>query len=271
MNDLQDEYYEAELHKLLIEPLWAQPLFQAVNGTDFVDGVDSLLIAENRCGYGTAWLVNQVGEDTRIVALEPSRAMVDQARQRMEELTDRRIFFNAKGVTGLPYADQVFDGTMCINGLSTVRLLQLGLLELTRVTTLGGKVLIAVPLAGAFDSVYDLFEEALRERQLGDTVERMYALRQDMIGYSHLSDTAQECGLYDAEIREIGWEISFASGRDLSSSPLLGSLFMSYWLGTLRAEDRGPVLECIENAVDCYWTGSQFTTTVRAACLTARR
>jgi SAM-dependent methyltransferase len=271
MNEFHDDYQEAEVHRAVLEPLWTQPLFRAFDVDGFAEGVESLLIAESRCGYVPEQLVGSMSPGTRIMTLESSRAMLEQARQRIEDITDRRVFYTAQAVTGLSYADGVFDGTVCLDGLATIRLLRLGLSELARVTSMGGKVVIGVPLAGAFGSVYDLFDEALRANQLSDVVERMYLLRQELIGYSHLLDTATEFGLHDLQIREVGWEVSFASGRDLTTSPLLGSLFMSYWLGTLRAEDRQPVLDRIEEAVDVYWKDSSFTTTVRAACLTGRR
>ena len=132
-----NEHQEAVAHKAIMEKLWTEPLVDAYLDEFPAAQGSTVLVAEARCGYIPSKWVHQLGESTRIIALDPSRSMLDQARQRIDEDLQRRIFFVPQRINKLSYADGVFKGAVCLNGVSTRLQLQEGLAELARVVEPG--------------------------------------------------------------------------------------------------------------------------------------
>ena len=86
------EHQAAVAHKAVIEPLWTAPILRACKPVENVQGGSSVLVAEARCGYVPIEIVKDLPDDTRVIALDPSRAMLDQARQRVGEDIARRVY-----------------------------------------------------------------------------------------------------------------------------------------------------------------------------------
>ena len=65
-----NEHQEAVAHKAIMEKLWTEPLVGAYL-SEFPDVQESTaLVAEARCGYIPSQWVHQLGESTRIIALD---------------------------------------------------------------------------------------------------------------------------------------------------------------------------------------------------------
>ncbi|MEC9441918.1 MAG: class I SAM-dependent methyltransferase [Myxococcota bacterium] len=266
-----NEHQEAVAHKAIMEKLWTEPLVGAYLDEFPVAKSSTVLVAEARCGYIPSKWVHRLSESTRIIALDPSRSMLDQARQRIDEDLQRRIFFVPQRINKLSYADGVFKGAVCLNGVSTRLQLQEGLSELARVVEPGGKLLLAVPTMESFPEMYDMFDEALRAHKLDDVASRLLDLRETFLRENVLLSTARELGLHDLSIGTASWEVAFDSGRDVLMSPLLHETFFSQWIGAIRSADREYVLRYIADAIDTYFHERTFTTSVQAACLICTR
>ena len=266
-----DEHQAAMAHKAVVEPLWTEPLLKAAEPARFLGDAVSVLVAEARCGFVPLEMVDSLPENSRIIALDPSRAMLDQARQRLDEEDARRVFFVPQRVGDLSYAAGVFQGAVCLNGVSTPRQAEEALSELTRVTAPGGTVILGAPLRTAFPEFYDMLDEALRAHALHDVLGRMYELRESLLTPARLCDTAEQAGLLDVTVDEISWDVEFKSGQDLIMSPLVRETFFSQWIGIIRSADREPILRYVADAIDMYWNNTRFTCRIVAATMTALR
>lgn len=271
MKERLNEHHEAMAHKAVMEKLWTRPLVDAYLDDFPAPPSSTVLAAEARCGYVPMRWVEALPEDTRIIALDPSRSMLDQARQRIGEESQRRIFFVPQHINSLSYADGVFKAAVCLNGMTTARQLREGLSELARVVDAGGRLLVITPAADCFPEMYDMFTEALRAHRLEDVSQRLRDLRASFIHPSTLNAEARELGLHDIRIHRSSWKIAFESGREVLMSPLLRETFFSHWIGAIRSADREPVLRYIADAIDTYFHERVFTCTVRAACLSCTR
>lgn len=265
------EHQTALAHKAVIEPLWTQPVFQACNPVADIPDAASVLVAEARCGYVPIEVVKHLPADTRVIALDPSRSMLDQARPRIGEEMARRIFFVPQRVGDLSYADGVFRASLCLNGVTTTRQAREALSELARVTAPGGTVTLAAPLRSGFSEFYDMLDEALRAYSLHDVLGRMYELRASFLTPSKLADIATEAGLFEVVVDEASWEVEFKSGQELLMSPLVRETFFSHWIGLIRSADREPILRYISDAIDMYWHDRRFTCRVVAGCMSGLR
>lgn len=266
-----NEHQLALEHQHQVEPLWTAPLCEACDPLSMIPDASSILVAESRCGFIVERIKPKLSNDARIIALDPSRVMLDQARVRFSEDDISNVFFVPQSVNKLSYADEVFRASICFNGLLTVEETNLGLSELARVTGRGGVVAVALPLQGSFPEFYDILDEAFRAHQLHDVLGRMYKLQQSFVTPSRLYDMAQEASLFDPVIHELSWDISFESGRAMLHSALVRETFFPYWASIIRSSDREPIFRYVMDAIDTYWHNREFKCKIVAGCLTALR
>lgn len=269
MTDAGNEHQVAVAHKAVVERLWTAPVFESCAEVLTVPAASSLLVAEARCGYVPLRIADTLPEDTRVIALDPSRAMLDQARQRFDESSQRRVFFVPQRVNSLSYADDVFKASMCFNGVVTLRHAEEAVSELSRVTAAGGQVILSVPLRDSFQEFYDILDEALRAHQLHDVLGRMYDLQNTLLTAGRIAEIAEVNGLHDVKVDEVSWDVAFESGQQLLHSPLIRETFFPHWIGVVRSSDREPIMRYIADAVDTYWHDETLTCRVKALTLTA--
>lgn len=266
-----NEHKAAIEHRESVEPLWTQPVFEACDPLSSITDASSVLIAEARCGYIPEKMMPNLPIGARIIALDPNRAMLDQARTRFEGENESNIFFVPQAVDKIAYANDVFRASICLNDLVSVEETKRGLSELARVTSPGGTVMAAVPLQGSFPEFYDILDEAFRAHKLHDVLGRMYKLRRSFLTPSYLHDLAKDASLIDPIVDEISWEVSFESGHALLHSPLVRETFFPHWMSIIRSSDREPILRYVIDAIDTYWHNREFVCKIVAGSVTALR
>ncbi|MGM0558272.1 MAG: class I SAM-dependent methyltransferase [Myxococcota bacterium] len=269
MEESEAENEAVVAHREVVERLWTAPLLDAAGDLLPFPSEATVLIAAARCGRVPLYFDEHLSEDSRIIAVENNRDFLDEARSRAEEAGVDRIFFVGQRPTDLSYADGVFKGVVCLNGLVTSRQVEEATAELARVASDGGRLTVAAPLVSSFDVFYDMLEEALRQHDLNHVRDRVGELRDSLMTSARLLRSAKDNGLVDIEISEFEWEVGFDSGLDFLQSPLLRETFFPHWIGIIRSSERDTVLRYIADAIDTYWHEREFSATVRASVLTA--
>lgn len=265
------EHPTVRAHRDVVERLWTQPLLELC-GPELPRPLDAtVLSAESRCGAVVLRWFEELPEGTRMMALDSSGPMLDEARERMAEEDLRRVFFVQQRVNALSYADGVFDATLCLHGMITGRQAREGLEELVRVTAPGGEVVAAFPVVESFSEFYDLVDEAIRALDLEGAFERLQELRGNLLSQAQIAAIGSELEVEAVELSELSWEIAFSSGRKFLESPLIQETFFPHWVGAIRFSEREEVLRYVERAIDTYWKGRSFTTEVRAILLKAQK
>lgn len=272
MHDRLDEHQQSLAHQAVTEHLWTRPLLDALLPTlGILDG-QSILIAESRCGYMPLRLASVVEADTRIMALDPSRAMLDDARVRIPEDMSGRVFFVSQPVHALSYADDVFQCAMCMHGLNTLESLRAGFAELVRVTQRGGRVVLSVPAQGSFPEVVDMFREAMTAHALDSALRRLEDhINTQLITQGMLLALAHEFGLHNVDISLHTWTLNFKSGKQVMSSPVLRETLLPQWTSVIRDAERAQVFAHVIRAIDTYFQGGPFSCEVQALSLVATR
>ena len=271
MEDPATEQQIADAHRSVVEPLWTEPLFEKVSEAVALAESGTQLVAEARCGYLPMQFRGELDEAVRLIALDPKRAMLDEARERAGEDSDQQIFYIPERVDSISYADDVFDSTVCFNGLITVRQADEGIEELARVTVPGGCVSVAVPLAASFQLFYDMLDEAFRAHEMTEKLARLDNLRDSFVRPPRMVALAEEAGLQVEEIRQLEWSVSFDTGREFLYSPLVRETFFPHWIGLISAPDRDRVMRYIGEAIDTYFDERPIETNVAAGFMVARK
>ena len=248
MSEPDQEEQEARDYQAVVEPLLTEPLYEALRDRLPRPEDGQVLVAEARCGFLPLRLVESLPASSRIIALDPSRPMLDRARQRLDDSLTRRVFFVHQRLTSISYADGVFQASICLHGIITGRHALEGLCELARVTAPGGHVVVAAPFIDSFSQMYDMLDEALRAQRHEDAAERVRKTQASLLSPGQLAEAARQAGLHDATMHELRWRLAFDSGRHLLTSPLIRETFFAHWIGAVRSDERGVVLRYMADA-----------------------
>ncbi len=253
MSEKLGEYEEAEAHVLVVEKLWIKPVMDTL--LDELPEVTqgSVLVAEARTGYVPMLWSSSLPAAIRIMALDPSRTMLDAARARLDDALQRRVFFVPQPVNALSYANGVFNAALCVEGIMTRTELKEGLSELARVVEPGGKVALVVPGFDCFGVLYDMLEEALMAHQLDASAERLAALRETFIQPQDLYAFARDFGMHDLDVSRHSWHVTYESGSEAVRSPLVRQTFFGHWMSIIRSSEREPIMRYMIDALDTYF------------------
>lgn len=271
MEDPANEQKVVEAHRTVIEPLWTEPLFAKVEEELPLAEEGTQLIAEARCGYLPIKLRGELDDDIRVIALDPKRAMLDDARNRGEDGEIEQIFFIPERVDSISYADGVFQSSICFDGMITSRQVKEGIEELSRVTVDDGSIAVAAPFGSSFQLFYDMLDEALRAHEMSERLGRIENLRESLLSPARLLAVAEEVGLDIDTIQKLDWTVSFESGRDFLHSPLVRETFFPHWIGVVSSPKRDQIVRYIGDAIDTYWHDRPVETNVTAGFLVGRK
>lgn len=262
------EHPAVRAHRQVVERLWTVPVLDLCGDELPRPSGSTVLSAESRAGAVLARWVETLPASTRVMALDSSGAMLDEARERIAEEEHRRIFFVKQRVNALSYADGVFDAVVCLHGMVSRRQAREGVAELWRVVAPGGRLMTCFPLAGSFPEFYDMMDEALRALGLTSALGRLSDLKANLLEENAVSRIL-EAPEAVTTFSELSWEVAFGSGREFLYSPLVQETFFPHWVGAIRASDREKVLRYIGDAIDTYWRDRTLNTRMQAALLIA--
>jgi ubiquinone/menaquinone biosynthesis C-methylase UbiE len=245
--------------------IWESRLIPPLAAAIALPEEGSVLVAECRTGLLPILLAERLNPDVRIVALDPSREMLDIARAKLEAVTSA-VWLEARGTEQLTYSESVFKASFCAAGILTKDDVNRIASELTRITVSGGPIGLVVPLRDTFVEFYDLFREALIALDLGSLESQLEAFVDDLFDEEALRVDLVAAGVKDAEIHRVRFEVPFNSGQDFLLSPLVESLYLPYWMLICREDEvREQIFFRVLQAMDRYFWGLGINLTAEAA------
>lgn len=271
MTEKPGEYEEAEAHLKVVEQLWSLPLMSQLKEQLPSVSLGNVLVAEARTGLVPMLWAQSLPESIRVMALDPSRSMLDLARDRFDEAAQKRIFLTPQSIQSLSYADGVFPAAVCTEGIITQHQLVQGLTELTRVVDQGGSLLLCVPSVHSFGICVDMMEEAFAAHELEHNLERLEQLQRSFLTSDTLYRVARELGLHDLSMQHHRWTIEFDSGHELLTSPLIRQTFFPHWMSIIRSSERDLIVRYMIDALDTYFHGQTIPLEVDALSILATR
>lgn len=113
---------------------------------DLIGAAPGMTLLDVGCGTGddAIALAQRLGRDGRVVGLDRSQALVDEARRRVQA-DDLSISFEVGDIHQLPFEDNQFDGCRVDRVFMHLDNPQKALAEALRVTRPGGRVLVREP------------------------------------------------------------------------------------------------------------------------------
>ena len=275
------EERQARAHDEEVHPLWGARWKALQLGV--LPPVLGGAVLEIGCAAGalTASLVERHQGKGRIVAIDESPGMLERARAAVRGRPEAPVFFrNHDAHEKLPFAEETFDHVLAGPGLGEAPDLGVALADLVRVTAAGGQVVVAVPLAGTWDELLDLYAEVLRQRRpkagaadaagAGELALQEY--RAHLPDGETLAQTLERAGLIDVQIETTRWQLLFRSGREFFYAPVIETGPLPAWRAI--AAEQGDMLEifvALKEAIDIYFAGQAFAVSVVGAVAHGRK
>ena len=268
----------ASLHDKDIEPVWTRPfgqlLLAEMFSPEFTPCLRKATLLDVMChaGYPGLEVLRRFAE-ARLVAIDPSAALIELARRKAGPLTGRRVFFRTESAEPtLPFDKSVYDLVISNLGLHDAAQPRMLLRELSRVAKPGAVVLATLPLRGSFGEFYTLLSNLIGGS--GKEASRLESHLQSLPDAAALCEWAVDAGLSDISVVTRPFSLLFASGLDLFFAPVIEYGPLSAWKAILG--ERGPEMQAafheLRARIDRACQGTvPFVLTVRAACLRARK
>jgi SAM-dependent methyltransferase len=279
-----------------IAPIWSDR-FQALIEDGLPDPLTGAVL-EVGCATGalTAELLRRHQGTGRIVAVDPSPALLDEARLRLcdpvtGKLSGKLFLRGQERRSKLPFAEETFDLVLAHPGPAEAQQSAVDwqgqLADLVRVAAPGALVLATRPLRDSFAEVLDLLDEVLLKRGDEPRRQRLRAHRNAQPDGPALAGAAELMGLTDVQVTVDRWELLFRSGRELFYAPSIEQGPLGAWKAVVAPPpapaDRAPadprpgheeiqaLFSALKDTIDIYTAGQAFAVTVAGARLSGRK
>ncbi len=236
------------------------------------------MVLEVGCATGalTAELAHRVDGDSRIVATDPSQALLDLARVRVhdQEHVGRRVFFRAHGLGAkLPFAEETFDLIIANLPFGELPDPAAVLADYFRVAKRGAQVVIATLLRGTWSKPLDLLREVLVRHGRKEALAKLDVYRANEPPAPETVALHMEGAGWkpvDAELQ--GWELVFRSGREFFYAPVIEFGPLARWKDLVGSgsEMQETFLQ-VKEAIDTYFAGRAFPVSMFGGRFSARK
>jgi ubiquinone/menaquinone biosynthesis C-methylase UbiE len=263
----------AKVYDAEILPIWSQRFGKLLLRHLALPAKAMVLDVGCGTGYPSLEILRKMDDQGRIIAIDASSPMLDEARAKAGPLSGKRIFFRSENaIPRLSFADDVYDLVVCNAGLQEFEDPEASIREFARVAKPGGRVIATLPLAGTYEEFFDIFREVLIKQDRADAIDRLDAY---LTRYPPLEQA--EAWLEDADLTDVKAEFEtfrllFKSSREFFFAPIIeyGPLVEWKAIAGKGKQMQDAFWEC-KTAIDAYFGGGSFAVTVVAGCVRGRK
>jgi ubiquinone/menaquinone biosynthesis C-methylase UbiE len=232
----------------------------------FPPGAHALQIG---CGLGptTTELLQHLDPDSRLVAVEPSQALVERARASVAaENLGRRVFFRAHDLgTKLPFADNTFDCTLANVMLAEHPSPATFVAEAARVTKPGGTFRLATLLTGTWREFLDVFSDVLVRLGKDAIGEAVRDYTKAFPEPETLARQLESAGFTRVSVESTHWELVFRTGREFFYAPVIERGPLGRWKALVgKGPEMQDIFLAVKQAIDTYFAGRAFSVSLVA-------
>ncbi len=206
-----------------------------------------------------------------IVGTDPSAAAIDLARAKAVTVHGARLEYE---VSELPtsFPARSFSHALCIHPFAP-RADDRGRLfaECARLIASSGQVVVALPLRGSFQELYDLAREYALKYDANDVGRAMESSILHRPNIESLSQELAAVGFEDVDVELHRALVPFDGGRDLLEDPAVRLLVLPELAHQADEHvDLERALRYVRDAVDRYWAEEHFELTLNIGVATGR-
>jgi len=225
-------------------------------------------------GYPLVEVLRRKAAGARVIAIDPSSAMLDVARRKVADLgpLSKGVYFRTESpVPRLSFADDVYDLVLCNLGLSEMPSARSALRDFARVTKPGGELRCTLPVEGSWSEFHDIYREVLVKHDKHDALDR---LDRHIASYPTVDDCHAwlgDAGLA-ATIEIDEFSLLFKSSREFFFAPVVEYGPLAEWKKIAgEGQELQDTFWYIKEAIDAYFGERAFQVTIKAGCLIGRK
>ncbi len=252
----------AKVYETQVFPIWGK--YFAKLALDHLEPPAKATILEVGCqdAYVSLELLRRLDADGRIVAIDPSPSLLDEARIKAGPLGGKRLFLRSDHyIPRLAFTDDVYD--IVLSSGHELEEPERTINEFARVAKERGRVVVSLPLAGTFQEFFDIFREVLIKR---DQKTALLRLEAHVAAYPTLEQAEgwfKKAGLENLSSDHSSFTLLFRSSREFFFSPLIEYGPLAAWKAVAgKGQEMQDVFWMCKEAIDTYFKHSTFATTV---------
>jgi arsenite methyltransferase len=257
-----------------ILPVWSRRFGRMLlRGLDLPERCQVLDLA-CATGFPALDIIRRLGPGSRFIAIDPSSALLDLARHKVEEMGAKGVFFRSESQGArLPFADDVYDLVISNLGLAELEHPAAALADYARVAVAGGEVRCTLPLEGTFQEFHDIYREVLTKQDKNETLARLDEyVASAYPSVAECEEWLAAAHLVRARVEVERFTLLFRSSREFFFAPVIEFGPLPAWkeiAGT--GQEMQDLFWYIKEAIDAYFEGRAFAVTVVAGCLIGRK
>ena len=263
----------AKIYDAEVVPIWSRRFGKMLLRDLTIPHKAMVLDVNCGSGYPSLEILKRMDEQGRIIAIDTSSPLLDEARTKAGKLSGKRIFFRSESaLPKLPFADEVYDLVVANAGVQQLEDPEPAVREGARVTKVGGLVVATYPLAGTFREFYDLFREVLIKGDYKDALDRLDAYLTRYPPLEQAQAWFEDAGLTGIETEYETFTLLFKSSREFFFAPIIEYGPLSSWKAIAgKGQQMQDVFWQTKGAIDAYFQGTAFSVTVFAGCVRGRK
>jgi ubiquinone/menaquinone biosynthesis C-methylase UbiE len=259
----------ARIYDEEILPVWAERFGRMILRGLEIPPKATLLDVCCTTGYPAIEIARRMDEQSKLVAIDSSSALLDVARKKLADVARGRVFFRTqRAYPKLPFTSDVFDVVYSNLGLPDMPSPSRALRDFARVAKPGGRVLATLPLAGSWQEFHDLYREVLVKADQLPMIERLDKLVAATPDPATCETWLHGAGLDEARVDVEDLTLLFRSAREFFFAPVVEYGPLPHWKAIAgRGTDLQDTFWAIKEAIDAYFGGRAFQITIKAGCL----
>jgi ubiquinone/menaquinone biosynthesis C-methylase UbiE len=263
----------AKIYDAEILPIWARRFGKLLLRDLALPPKAMVLDVGCGTGYPALEILSKMDGDGRIIAIDPSSPMLDEARNKAGRLAGKRIFFRSEAAAPkLVFADDVYDLVLCNASLDEFDEPERAVREFARVAKQGGRVAVTLPLAGTFNEFFDLYREVLGKLDRQDAIDRLDAYMTHYPPLEQVEAWFEDAGLVDVTAEWDTFTLLFKSSREFFFAPLIEYGPLTEWKAIAgKGQPMQDAFWHLKAAIDAYYGGRPFAVTVNAGIVRGRK
>ncbi|MCA9562391.1 MAG: class I SAM-dependent methyltransferase [Myxococcales bacterium] len=271
MADTSDQDYAA-LYDRHLRGRWDEPVGDNLLRCLEIRQGTTCLVADCRTGYACDLVLSAAQGRVRVMAVDPSRAMLDTARESVVQSSSSSVFFNCQSTDSLTYADGVFGMVLCLSMPLVRNEFETVARELLRVVRMGGSVVVAGPTAGSLSVFNDMVLESARCQ---DDVALFHSASNfvgNLVNTGVMETILTELGAKIVAQDSLRLELPVVSTRDLLRDPLVKRWYAPLWESAFeRQGQRDSLFADALKRTSTYFSGIDFDHQITASWFSLRK
>ncbi len=239
--------------------------------------LDMLAVAEDaqvahlfcRTGYPDRAITERL-RGSHLYGCDPSAPAIALARAKAATTPGMVSDYRVAGALPVPLPAGAFSHALALHPLALPEERQALVAELARLLAPHGQAIVAMPLRGSYQEVFDLLREyALkREAESIQSIEQGFAVPPTV---EMLASELEEAGFNYVDIDVRTHSLEFRSGRDFFEDPVTRLVLLPELRQTLPLQDFDRAMTYVRDAIDKYWSLDPFELSVTVGCASGRR